>query len=411
MLTRREFIKLCLTGMASMSLSKLVIPELAEALMKQGGERPPLIWLECDTCAGDYFSFLNVLHPDLKQVLFDIVEMHYTNTLMAAEGDLAIGYLEKIAREKKGEYILIVEGTIPTADHGVYSMIGHRSNGEPITDLEAVRWLAKGAKYVIAAGSCASFGGPYAAEPNPTGSKPVHQVIDEQVINVPGCPVHPDWIVGTLTHVLLYGIPDLDAYNRPTLFFGRTIHDKCPRRQDFEDGNFAKKPGDPGCTYMIGCKGPVTYSDCPTRQWISDHTNWPVEANTPCIGCVAPGFPDRMSPFFKHLPDLQIPGIAANARTIGTVAMGATALGIGTHFVTSMLTGRFRKHMLKETETDEVNPDLYDEKQQSELVEIEDLAQEISHKHQELENKIRHLKDSRKSFSIFQRVKSFFRLD
>lgn len=408
MLTRREFIKLCLTGMASMSLSKLVIPELAEALMKQGRERPPVIWLECDTCAGDYFSFLNVLHPDLKQILFEIIEMHYSNTLMAAEGDMAISYLEKVAKEKKGEYILIVEGTIPTADDGVYSMIGHRPNGEPITDLEAVRWLAKGAKYIIAAGSCASFGGPYAADPNPTGSKPVHQVINEQVINVPGCPVHPDWIVGTLSHVILYGVPDLDAYNRPTLFFGNTIHDKCPRREDFENGNFAKKPGDSGCLYMIGCKGPVTYADCPTRQWISDHTNWPVEANTPCIGCVAPGFPDRMSPFFEHLPDLHLPGIAANAKTIGAVTMGVTALGIGAHFVTSMLTGRFQKDMLKETETDEVNPVLYNERHQSELEVIEELAQEIQQKHQELENKIYHLKDSGKSFGIFQRVKSFF---
>ncbi|MCK4257622.1 MAG: hypothetical protein KAX49_01510 [Halanaerobiales bacterium] len=139
-----------------------------------------------------------------------------------------------------------------------------RVNGDPIV----VRGLADGAKYIVAAGSCASFGGPFAANPNPTGSKPVHKVIKEQVINVPGCPVHPDWIVGTLSHLLLYGVPDLDAYGRPVLFFGSTIHDHCPRRTDFENAKFAKKSGDAGCAFMIGCKGPVTYADCPTRKWI-----------------------------------------------------------------------------------------------------------------------------------------------
>ncbi len=407
MLTRREFIKLCLTGMASMSLSRLVVPEVAQALLEKGGERPPFIWLECDTCVGDYFSFLNTLHPDVQQVLFQMIEMHYSNSLMVAEGGMAINYLEKIAEERYGDYILVVEGTVPTADNGCYSLIGHRPNGEAITDLDAVRWLAKGAKYILAAGTCASFGGPYAADPNPTGSKAVHEVIDEQVINVPGCPVHPDWIVGTLSHVILYGVPDLDAYNRPTLFYGQTIHDKCPRRADFEEGVFAAKPGDSGCLYKIGCKGPVTYSDCPTRQWIGDHTNWPVEANTPCIGCVAPGFPDRMAPFFKHLPDLVLPGAIINARTAGTAAIGAAVLGLVTHFGASIITGRFKKHMLDGTETDEINPDLFTVEQKSELDEISGLLEDINKKHTELEHKIHYLKTGKENPTIIKRTRSF----
>lgn len=408
MLTRREFIKLCLTGIASVSLSDLLIPRVAEALMEKGGGRPPLIWLECTTCAGDYFSFLNTLHPDIRQVLFETVQMHYSNTLMAAEGELAIHHLEQIAQAEHGNYILVVEGTIPTAFEGKISLIGHRPDGTPITDLEAVRWLAGGAKYILAAGSCASFGGPYGANPNPTGSKPVHQVIPQQVINVPGCPVHPDWMVGTLAHVLLYGVPTLDSYNRPTLFYGHTIHDKCPRRADFENSIFAEKPGDTNCMYKIGCKGPVTYSDCPTREWIGMHTNWPVEANTPCIGCVAPGFPDRMTPFFKHLPDIHLPGVATNARTAGEIALGAAALGIGGHFTATALSGRFRKHMLNGTETAEINPDLFVERHKSELEELEDLAHEIGTKHQELEQKIRYIKDGRKHYTIFQRIRAFF---
>lgn len=408
MLTRREFIKLCLAGMASLSLSDMLIPQVAEALMERGGQRPPLIWLECTTCAGDYFSFLNTLRPDMRQILFETVRMHYSNTLMAAEGGLAITHLEQIAKAEHGNYILVVEGTIPTAFNGHVSLIGHRPDGTPITNLEALRFLADGAKYILAAGTCASFGGPYAANPNPTGSKPAHKVISQQVINVPGCPVHPDWMVGTLSHVLLYGVPALDSYNRPTLFYGKTIHDRCPRRTDFENSNFADKPGDERCLYKIGCKGPVTYSDCPTREWISAHTNWPIKANTPCIGCVAPGFPDHMSPFFKHLPDIHLPGVAANARTVGQVALGATALGIGGHLAATALSGRYRKHMLEGTETSEINPDLFVERHKSELEELEDLAMEIGVKHKELEEKIRYIKDGRKHYTIFQRIKNFF---
>lgn len=406
MLTRREFLKLCLMGMAGMSLSQLLLPEVAEALMERG-ERPPLIWLECDTCAGDYFSFLNTLHPNLEQFLFKMVELNYSNTSMTAEGSLAIEHLFDYAAKRHGDYILIVEGTIPTADER-YSLIGHRADGKPVSDLEAVRTLADGAKYILAAGTCASFGGPYAANPNPTGSKAAYQVLRQQVINVPGCPVHPDWLMGTLSHLLLYGVPHLDAHSRPVIFFGNTIHDKCPRRTDFENSRFAKKPGDPGCSYKIGCKGPVTFSDCPTRQWICDHTNWPVEANTPCIGCVAPDFPDRMSPFFKHLPDVVLPGLAANVRTIGTIAMGGALVGVGTHFAASLISGRFKKHMLDGTETTHINPDLFREEKQGELEEIDGLAHEIAAKQTELEHKIRRLKDGRKSYSIMEQARRFF---
>ena len=408
MLTRREFIKLCMTGMASMSLSKLVIPEVAEALIKSDLERPVVIWLEATTCAGDYFSFMNSLNPDLQQILFETIEINFSNTMMVAEGHMAIEHLEKISDEKWGEYILVVEGTIPTGANGKYGMIGHRRNGEPVTDLAAVTRLAKGAKYILAAGSCASFGGPYAAEPNPTQSKPVHQVVDQQVINVPGCPVHPDWIVGTLSHAILYGVPDLDAWNRPTLFFGSTIHHKCPRREDFENSNFAEQPGDSGCLYKIGCKGPVTYSDCPTRQWIGTHDNWPVETNTPCIGCVSPYFPDQMSPFFEHLPDIALPGIASNARTIGSVALGAGGLGIGAHLVASVVSGRYSDHMLKGTETDNINPDLYNEEERDRLEELDTLVSEMGDKQKELEGKVNGMKGDREG-TVISRASSYIK--
>jgi len=354
-LTRREFIKLCLGAGAGFSLGSTVLPRLAEAITALE-RRPPVIWLEVQTCTGNFLSFLNTLNPRLQELIFEIIDLRYGNTMMAAEGEQAIRALEDVARDARGEYILVVDGAVPTKDGGIYGAIGHHPDGRLFTDLEAVETLGPGARYVVAAGSCAAFGGPYAANPNPTGAKPVSMVLDRQVINVPGCPIHPDWLVATLSHLLLYGVPDLDPYNRPTMIYGDTVHDNCPRRQYFENSIFAAHPGDSGCTYKIGCKGPVTFTDCPTRQWSGEHLSWPVEANTPCIGCVAPEFPDGMEPFFEQLPDVKLPGVTVTARTAAAVAGIVTAGGIGAHLVGSVLTGRLARNWVGKTETTKTNP-------------------------------------------------------
>ncbi|MBU7007415.1 hydrogenase small subunit [Phosphitispora fastidiosa] len=338
MLTRRQFLKTAMATTAALQLSDFVIPHLAEAFA--GRKKPPVIWLEMMTCTGDFLSVANTLRPGMRELLFDTIDLCYSNTTMAAEGDMAIKHLKETVEREQGEFILIAEGTVPLKAGGRYGAIGHHADGSIFTDLEAIRFTAAKAKYVMAVGTCASFGGPYAAYPNPSGSVPVHKVVDNQVINVPGCPVHPDWALGTLTHLLLYGIPELDTFNRPKIFFGRRIHDWCPRRQHFDNGEFATHPGEEKCTYKIGCKGPVTFVDCPTRQWIGEHNSWPVEANTPCIGCVSPDFPDGMSPFYAHLPDLNVLGLRTTTDKIGKGIAAITAAGIGIHLTASVATGR-----------------------------------------------------------------------
>ena len=357
MLTRREFVKLCAAGFATAAFPQLLMPHLSKAV-EYLGKRPPVIWLELNTCTGNFLSFLNTMDPGLLKIINEMIDLRFSNQLMVGEGYTAIEALYEIPERFPGEYILIAEGTIATKAQGKYGVIGNKLDGTPLTQLEAARHFSPKAKYIIAAGTCAAFGGPFAANPNPSNSQPLHKVVKEQVINVPGCPIHPDWLVGTLTHLLLYGMPDLDADNRPKDFYGKLIHDHCPRRNHFNNGNFAKHPGDVGCTFLIGCKGPVTFSDCPTRQWISTHNSWPVEANTPCIGCVSPGFPDQMSPFFVHLPNINVPGTAVNIKTFGLLAGGATLVGIGGHLLFSIVKGRVYKNLVGGTQTSHVGEEL-----------------------------------------------------
>ncbi len=308
--------------------------------------RPAVIWLGTNTCAGDMLSFLNSLDPGYQSLLTDLIDFRYNYLLGAAEGDAANRILDETLEGVPGEYILVVEGTVPTRSDGLYCVIGMR-DGKPLTALQAVRELGAKARYVVAAGTCAAFGGPFAAAPNPSESKPVQAVLHRRVINVPGCPVLPDWLMGTLVHLIRYGEPELDDLHRPQVFYGETIHNLCQRRTYFDNSIFAGKPGEPWCMYKIGCKGPVTYADCPYRQWSGEHLSWPVKANTPCIGCTSPEFPDGDMPFFEHLPDVKLPGIRTTADRIGLAAGVLTILGIGAHLAGSIVTGRL-PHTLKQ---------------------------------------------------------------
>ena len=122
------------------------------------------------------------------------------------------------------------------------------------------------------------------------------------VVNIPGWPMYPDWFVGTISVILFSGADalELDKLGRPTLFYGELIHENCPRRADFDKGKFAQKLGEPGCLYMLGCKGHYTYADCPLRQW-NNGVNWCVKAGSPCLGCVEPEFPDGTSPMYEKI--------------------------------------------------------------------------------------------------------------
>lgn len=254
-----------------------------------------LVYLELNGCSGNIISLLNGQNPDFEYMFQSMVSLQYSNSLMANEGEKAI---ERLMSSLDGDYILAVEGAVALKSNGLYNVIGSWK-GKPLTGLEAAKMLGEKATTILAVGACATHGGVSAAKPNPSESVSLQRVLPhKKMIKLPGCPVHPDWFLGTLAHLLLYGEPETDSLGRPLMFYSMLIHDRCPRRPFFDRGIFAEKLSDKTCLFKLGCRGPVTRTDCPTRQW-NGHVNWPIGDNTPCIGCAQFGFPDAMSPFIS----------------------------------------------------------------------------------------------------------------
>jgi len=272
----------------------------------------PVVWLQGAGCTGCSISILNAVSPRIQNLLLDeLVPGHQLNlifhaTIMAGQGEPVIEVLRDTEKNRKGGFILVMEGAIPTAEDGLYAIIGAR-NGKHLTIKQGVTELGRNAILTIALGTCAAYGGIPAARPNPTLCKDVKTIFNEEkietpVVNIPGCPPHPDWFTGTISVILFSGVEalDLDRLGRPKLFYGQLIHENCPRRADFDKGKFAEKPGDPGCLYKLGCKGHYTNADCPLRQW-NNGVSWCVKAGSPCLGCVEPEFPDGTSPFYERI--------------------------------------------------------------------------------------------------------------
>lgn len=323
-MTRRDFIRLCSGSAAGLGLSGMFIPDIVEALEKAASGNPPVVWLQGQSCSGCSVSLLNTVHPSISEVLLKIISMRYHPTVMAAAGDLAISTLDDTIANHEGEFILIIEGAIPTAHNGIYATLGRR-NGEEETILDWTKRLGTSARGVVAVGTCASFGGISSSKANPTGAKPVSGILAKTVINVPGCPPHPDWMVGTLAHMLLYGLPKLDQHNRPVLFYGNNIHENCQNFSHYNEGNLAQKLSDNGCLIELGCKGSLAHADCYERHW-NNGVNWCIGAKAPCIACVEPDFPDDISPFYAKLPEGKLPHrelvMARNRETASEVRSG-----------------------------------------------------------------------------------------
>lgn len=145
-LTRRKFLQICAGSAAAYGASTILTPQVVQALKEKAGNQP-VIWLNGQGCTGCSVSLLNAERPAIAEILLDYINLDYHETVMASAGKLSMGILDKALADRAGDYILIVEGAIPTAHDGHYCLIGEK-DGKPITMLEAVTKMGKSAKAV-----------------------------------------------------------------------------------------------------------------------------------------------------------------------------------------------------------------------------------------------------------------------
>jgi coenzyme F420-reducing hydrogenase gamma subunit len=202
---RRDFLRFCGEMSVMLGLSQALTPRIVEALQAQ--RRPSVVWLQLQECTGCVESALRTADPTIGDLLLDVVSLDYNHTLMAAAGHAAEAALQSAMEENFGEYMLIVTGSVPLEENGIYLTIGGRT-GRVILE-EA----AEGAAAVIAVGACAHFGSVQAARPNPTGAVGVSQIVrDKPVVTIAGCPPIADVITATIVHYLTFGrMPAMDA--------------------------------------------------------------------------------------------------------------------------------------------------------------------------------------------------------
>jgi hydrogenase small subunit len=333
--SRREFVAFCGVMATSLALPKAFGAKIARAIART--EKPVLVWLEFQDCAGNTESFLRASRPTAAEIVLDTLSIDYHETIMAAAGHQAEENLAKTVRERMGKYIAVVEGSIPTGAEGAYCTIGGRSA------LEIAREVCGNAMATIAIGTCATYGGLPAAAPNPTGALGVADAVPgvRNLINLSACPANAENLTALIVYFLtLQKWPPLDNFRRPLFAYGKSIHDNCERRAHYDAGQYVEMWGDEGhrtgyCLYKMGCKGPVTFQNCPNIRW-NEGTNWPIGCGHPCIGCSEPDFWDKMTPFYQHLTGVPGFGIGSNVDKVGLLATAAVGGAFAAHGLVSL---------------------------------------------------------------------------
>ena len=252
-ITRRDFLKYCSVAAGALGLSASTLMKVENVLAKTSA--PTVVWIAGSACTGCTMSLLNsVFYTTVDELLFNRINLAYMDTAMATAG----AYIDGVQYEganalqaahdayNAGGYILAVEGAIPTATPtgsstaGDFCRIGKLVPGSDVdTMLEVTTAFAQKALAILSVGTCSSFGGIPGARGNVAGAQGVcfsgtklggaietsainvrtraAGSIAAKTINISGCPPHPDWIVGTIAHILDTNItlPDVNRNYQP----------------------------------------------------------------------------------------------------------------------------------------------------------------------------------------------------
>src|SRR5579884_3266788 len=287
-----------------------------------------VLWITAGLgCDGDTIAMTAATQPSIEDLVagaipgLPAVRLH--NPVLAYEnGEEFMEWLHRGAEGALGEFILVIEGSIPDETNkadGYWAALGNDPRtGQPIPTVRWIDRLAPRAWAVVAAGTCATYGGIHAMEGNPTGCMGLPDYLGWSwlsragvpIVCVPGCPVQPDNFMETIVYLLrqVAGaapmIP-LDDLLRPRWLFEATVHEGCDRGGYYEQADFATEYGDKQCIVKQGCWGPVVNCNVPKRGWMNGIGGCPNVGGI-CIGCTMPGFPDKFMPFMDEPPGAKI---------------------------------------------------------------------------------------------------------
>ena len=266
-----------------------------------------VLWFQAGACSGNTMSFLNAEEPNVVDLIVDFgLEVLWHPSLGMELGEQAKQIFNDCASGARPLDIFVLEGSVIRGPDGKGAM--DIFAGRPMMDW--ITELADAASIVVAIGDCACWGGIPAMEPNPSDSTGLQFHKRERggflgpgwkskaglpVINIPGCPAHPDWITQILVALATGRTADiaLDDLHRPQTFFKTFTQTGCTRVQFFDYKQSTTSFGEgtrTGCLfYEFGCRGPMTHSPCNRILWNRQSSK--TRAGMPCIGCTEPEFP------------------------------------------------------------------------------------------------------------------------
>ncbi len=265
-----------------------------------------LYWLQSGGCSGDTMSMLNYEGNIFK--LFENLNINilWHPSLSAIDSNTHDKLLQDILDEKIALDILCIEGNVVLGPNNTGLFDTFR--GKPKKEL--IKKLSYKASYVIAVGTCASFGGIGSYDEMQGVGLQFHHTKEggflgkefrtkegNKVINLPGCPIHPKALENILYKITSKSPIQFTKRNTDKEYYNFTVHQGCTRNEYHEYKVEEKDFGERGCMFFhMGCKGPTTLAPCNKYLW--NEVNSKTRAGVPCFGCTRSDFPQPY-PFFQ----------------------------------------------------------------------------------------------------------------
>lgn len=265
-----------------------------------------LVWMQTGACGGESMALLCADKPNIETLLGSFgINLLWHPSLSAHTSFGTV--LADIRSGKAALDILCIEGSL---------ILGPGNSGQFDTwkgeaKIDIVRDLAGRAQHVVAMGTCSAYGGVPASGANPTDSTGLqfnqHQrggllgaewrsQAGQAVINVAGCPAHPNTMTQLLAMLASGQSIPLDDYGRPVPFFNTLVHQGCTRNEYHEYDIEDEVLGGRGCMFFsLGCRGPQTLAPCNADLWNGQNSK--PRAGVPCFGCTSPDFPSNRDLF------------------------------------------------------------------------------------------------------------------